>query len=122
MSLTTPHVVKGFGALRLGIGVALAIAPKRLSRGDDILMTRSFAVREAVLGLGGLKAGPHQLRDWALAGALVDTGDVIASAVAVRRRTPMAVPALLMAAMGLGLELWAALQPVESTSGEGRHG
>jgi hypothetical protein len=98
-------VVKGFGALRLGIGVAFACAPRRLSRGEDVLLTRSFAVREAVLGLGGLRAGPHQVHDWARTGALV------ASAIAVRCRTPMAVPASLMAALGLGPELSAALQP-----------
>lgn len=101
-------MVKGFGALRVGIGLAFAVAPKRLSRGEDVLMTRSFAVREVALGLGGLRAGPHEIRDWALAGALVDIGDLAASAVAVRRRTPMAVASLLTAIVGFGLEIYAA--------------
>ena len=108
MALTTRQVVKGFGAIRVLLGVAFAIAPKRLSRGEDVLMTRSFAVREVALGLGGLLAGPHQVRDWARAGALVDIGDIAASAAAVRRRTPMAVPSLLTAVVGFGLEIYAA--------------
>ena len=105
------RVVKGFGAVRLGLGVAFAVAPKRLSRGEDVLMTRSFAVREAVLGVGALRARPQDVRGWARTGALVDLGDVIAAAVAVRRRTPMAVPSLLLAALALGVELRAALEP-----------
>ena len=111
VALTTRQVVKGFGAVRVGLGVAFAIAPRRLSRGEDVLMTRSFAVREIALGLGGLLAGSHQIRDWARAGALVDIGDIVASAAAVRRRTPMAVPSLLTAAVGFSLEVYAAHRP-----------
>ena len=55
------HIVGPFGAIRVAIGVAFAFTPARFggrSNGtpNDILMTRSFAVREAVLGAGGLLA------------------------------------------------------------------
>ncbi len=46
MSVSARGVVTGFGALRIGFGFALLLAPRRLSGGEDVLMTRSFAVRE----------------------------------------------------------------------------
>ncbi|HEY5165880.1 MAG TPA: hypothetical protein VIJ44_08015, partial [Acidimicrobiia bacterium] len=52
-------VVGAFAATRVAIGVAFVIAPGRLTRGSaatDTLMTRTFAVREVVLGVGGLLA------------------------------------------------------------------
>jgi hypothetical protein len=104
--------------MRLGIGVAFALAPDRLAgRSDamrsDTLMTRSFAVREVVLGVGALRAvrqadtSPSAVRMWAGLGALTDSGDLAASLASVRRREPSARLSALLAAMGLVAELWA---------------
>jgi hypothetical protein len=116
-------VVGAFGGMRVAIGVAFALAPDRLSRRadgarSDTLMTRSFAVREAVLGVGGLLAvasagaSPASVRMWAGLGALIDGGDLVASLAGVRRRDPSARVPALVAAAGLGAELWAFLRPV----------
>ncbi|HEY8763948.1 MAG TPA: hypothetical protein VIM18_07155, partial [Solirubrobacteraceae bacterium] len=83
-------VVGALAATRVAIGVAFVLAPGRLAPGsaatdDDTLMTRSFAVREVVLGVGGLVAvaraehHPSDVRLWAGLGALTDGGDLCAS-------------------------------------------
>jgi hypothetical protein len=110
-------VVGAFAGMRVAIGAAFAVAPDRLSgRSDgtrrDTLMTRSFAVREVVLGVGGLLAAtrgdisPSAVRTWAGLGALTDAGDLAASLAGVRRKPSARVPALV-AAGGLMAELWA---------------
>ena len=109
-------VVGVFAAARLAIGVAFTVAPRRLtaaSAGDTTLMTRSFAVRELVLGVGGLLAvaraerHPADVRVWAGLGALTDAGDLCASVAGIRGDgSPTAVPALV-AATGLLCEWWA---------------
>jgi hypothetical protein len=116
-------VVGGFAGMRVGIGLAFALAPNRLGgRSDgsrrDTLMTRSFAVREVVLGVGGLLAvkradtSPAAVRAWAGLGALTDAGDLAASLAAGRRdRQSTHVPGLV-AAVGLAAELWAFSAPV----------
>jgi hypothetical protein len=104
--------------MRVGIGVAFALAPDRLAgRSDtersDTLMTRSFAVREVVLGVGALMAvrqaetSPSAVRTWAGLGALTDGGDLAASLAGVRRREPSARLSAVVAAVGLVTELWA---------------
>jgi len=104
--------------MRIAIGVAFAFAPERLSgrseqTRSDTLMTRSFAVREAVLGGGGLLAVSRAdavssaVRTWAGLGALTDAGDLAASVTAIRRGDASARLAALMAATGLVAELWA---------------
>jgi hypothetical protein len=111
------NVVRTFAGIRLAVGVAFAVAPHRLNGGSggtssDTLMTRSFAVREIALGVGGLiattqpDASPSALRLWAGLGALTDGGDLAAALAEVRRREPAAVAALLAAA-GLLTEGWA---------------
>jgi hypothetical protein len=112
------HIVGAFGAVRVAIGAAFAVAPARLGRGlpgtpTADLMTRSFAVREAVLGAGGLlaaswaNASPSAVRTWAGLGALTDAGDLAASVIAVRRGDASARVPALVAAAGLTAELWA---------------
>ncbi len=110
-------MVGAFAVTRGVIGVAFAIAPQ-LNRGwgaskGDTLMTRSFAVREVVLGVGGLWAVARadrrasDIRLWAGLGALTDGGDVCASLASIRRDASAArVPALVGAA-GLVCEWWA---------------
>jgi hypothetical protein len=111
-------VVGAFAATRVAIGVVFAIAPSRLTGGsagtpNDALMTRSFAVREVVLGVGGLLAvaradsRPSDVRLWAGLGALTDSGDLCASLASIRMgASPTRVPAVV-AATGLLCELWA---------------
>jgi hypothetical protein len=116
-------VVGAFAATRLAIGVAFAVAPDRLSAPSngtrsDTLMTRSFAVREVVLGIGGLAAvasadrHPSAVRTWAGLGALTDAGDLAASLAGGRRDPAARVPAAV-AAIGLMAELWAFSAPVQ---------
>ena len=111
------NVVRSVAGIRLAIGIAFAVAPHRLnggssSGGHDTLMTRSFAVREITLGVGGLiatgrkSASPSPVRLWAGLGVLTDAGDLAAALAEVRRGEPAAVAALL-AAGGLLTEGWA---------------
>lgn len=111
-----PRLVVGtVAATRMAIGVAFALAPRRLTRGagNDTLMTRSFAVREVVLGVGGLLAAaradspPSNVRLWAGLGALTECGDLCASLAGVRRGSSSGRVPALVAATGLLSELWA---------------
>ena len=110
-------IVGTFAGIRVAIGVAFAVAPDRLSgpadgTRRDTLMTRSFAVREVVLGVGGLLAAtraditPSAVRTWAGLGALTDAGDLAASLIGGRPKPSARVPALV-AASGLAAELLA---------------
>jgi hypothetical protein len=107
VNLAPKQIVTALGAARIGLGVAFLAAPRRLSRGEDVLMTRGFAVRELVLGIGGVMGAARDASDWARLGALVDLGDAAAAAIAVRRRVPMAAFSLLAALGGLAAETWA---------------
>jgi hypothetical protein len=111
-------VVGAFAVTRVAIGLAFALAPERLARGSraavpDTMMTRSFAVRELVLGVGGLWSvlgaggGPSEVRVWAGLGALTDAGDVCAAWPGVRADDGSARIPALVAAGGLLCELWA---------------
>jgi len=117
-------VVGAFGAVRVVIGVAFALAPDRLSGPSDgthgvTLMTRSFAVREVVIGVGGLlaatraDASPSAVRTWAGLGALTDAGDLAASLVGGRRERAARASAVA-AAVGLIAELCAFAIPDRS--------
>jgi hypothetical protein len=111
-------VVGAFAAARVAIGVAFAVVPRHRGDGtaptrDAVLMTRSFAVREVVLGVGGLLAvaradrDPAGLRRWAGLGALTDTGDLWASLAGARSDAAGTRVPALVAAAGLACELWA---------------
>jgi hypothetical protein len=111
-------VVGAFATARVAIGVAFAIAPARptgepAATDHDTLMTRSFAVREVVLGVGGMLAvatadsRPSSVRLWAGLGALTDSGDLWASLARARRTAPSTYLPALIAATGLVCELWA---------------
>jgi hypothetical protein len=83
-------------------------------------MTRSFAVREVVLGVGGLVAvasadrQPSAVRSWAGLGALTDAGDLAVSLAGGPRRSHAARVPAIIAAMGLAAELWAFAAPVQA--------
>ena len=74
----------------------------------ETLMTRYFAVRETVLGVGGLLAvlggSPAAVRRWAGLGALTDVGDLAASLADLHRREKGALAQSLLAAAGLAVE------------------
>src|SRR3954451_12818864 len=108
MRLSPLGVVKAFAVVRCGFGVAFLVAPGRLARGEDLLITRSFAVRELVIGVGGIQSDASAAAEWARLGSLVDAGDAVAAGLAVARRVPFGVPALVTALGGLALEGWAA--------------
>ena len=79
----------------------------------DALMTRTFAVREVVLGVGGLLAAtnatsrPTDLRLWAALGALTDGGDFCLALAGSRDDSSSTRLAALVAAAGLVCEAWA---------------
>ncbi len=106
-----------FGLMRIGIGAAMFAAPRALGRNDEVLMTRSFAVRELVIGVGGLRgAGTDQELTWAGLGVLTDAADCVAATIALRNRVPFAGATLAMAAAGLAFEAYAATRPPSSTA------
>jgi hypothetical protein len=117
VNVSAKNVVRVFAGIRVAVGVTFALAPNRLNRrsqgkGNDTLMTQSFAVREMVLGIGGLvattraDASPSAVRMWAGLGALTDGGDLATALAGVQRGDQAAIPALV-AAGGLVAELWA---------------
>jgi hypothetical protein len=83
-------------------------------------MTRSFAVREVTLGVGGLlatagaDASPASVRTWAGLGALTDGGDLAVSLAGVRRNDPSAWVPALVATAGLVAEGWAFFTPTRA--------
>jgi uncharacterized repeat protein (TIGR01451 family) len=117
------QIVAALAVMRIAIGAAFALGPHRLdgrkvhSRADT-LMTRSFAVREVTLGVGGLLAtvgagaSPSTVRMWAGLGALTDGGDLAVSLVGVRQDEPSAWVPALVATAGLVAEGWAFFTPV----------
>jgi hypothetical protein len=115
--MTPAFVVGAFGGIRIAIGIAFAVVPQRLggpSGGQrDTLMARSFAVRELVLGVGGLFAAanadawPSGVQMWAALGALTDAGDLAAAVVDRRRGDPSVRASALVAGTGLAAEFWA---------------
>jgi hypothetical protein len=110
-------VVGAFGGTRIAIGIAFALVPDRLTGPLDgppsTLMTRSFAVRELVLGVGGVFAAanadawPSAVRMWAALGALTDAADLAAAVVDARRGDPSVRASALVAATGFVAEFWA---------------
>jgi hypothetical protein len=119
------QIVGALAVMRIAIGAAFALAPHRLdgrkvqTRGDTV-MTRSFAVREMTLGVGGLLAtvgagaSPSAVRMWAGLGALTDGGDLAAALADVRRDEPSAWVPALAATAGLVAEAWAFFTPVRA--------
>jgi hypothetical protein len=115
--ISPPFVVGVFGGIRLAIGTAFLFAPGRLGGRQDgrpgNLMTRSFAVRELVLGVGGLlaavnaEASPSAVRTWAGLGALTDAGDLVAAVAGASRGESGSGASAFVAATGFAAELWA---------------
>jgi hypothetical protein len=111
-------VVTTFGSVRVVLGATFCLFAKRLSphtasSPEAVLITRSFGVREAVLGAGSLLAAgsdsPSAVMTWAALGALTDAGDLVA-ALGSRRGRNRAQVARILAATGLAIEGWALLR------------
>jgi hypothetical protein len=118
VTVSARGVVGAFAAARIAIGVAFlrpagpASGPSAAPR-SDLLMRRSFAVREFVLGVGGLLAvaraerRPSNVRLWAGLGALTDGGDLYAALAGPSDEGWTAHLPAVVAAAGLAGELWA---------------
>jgi hypothetical protein len=115
--ISPAFVVGVFDGIRLTIGTAFLFAPDRLGGGPEgqpgKLMTRSFAVRELVPGIGGLlaavnaEASPSAVRTWASLGALTDAGDLVAAVAGASRGESGSRASAFVAATGFAAELWA---------------
>lgn len=76
---------------RIGFGVALLVAPGRVTSlwlGGDAgrpgtrVVTRGLGTRDLALGAGALAAADSQLRPWVTAGIVADTADLVATVAA----------------------------------------
>ena len=76
---------------RIGFGLALIVAPERVTAlwlGDDAgragtrVVTRGLGARDLALGAGVLAVAESELRPWVAAAILADTGDLIATIAA----------------------------------------
>lgn len=111
--------VAGLAAGRVAIGLALAVAPRRLGRlwlGDAVeqagtrVVLRSMAARDAVLGAGALLAlrRGRPVRGWIEAGVAADAADLLATLVAGSRLPTtgrVGVPAFAVAGVAAGVLL-----------------
>ena len=111
------------GAIRVGVGVALVVAPRWAGRlwvgpGADgpgsLVFARALGARDVALGLRILEAvqNGRPTRPWVTAGFVADGADLVASMLAGRhlsgpRRTLIPMAAGLVGAAGV----WSARQP-----------
>jgi hypothetical protein len=95
MELEDREVARVMGALRLGVGVAMFVAPNKVAKswtGDgteslpSTLALRGMAARDIAIGLGLVKAVElgTPTRGWLEAGAFSDAGDALATLMAWR--------------------------------------
>jgi hypothetical protein len=84
-------LARAIGAGRIGFGVALLVAPKRVAgpwlgsdarRAGTQVSTRALGARDLVLGAGALASGESELRAWVAAAALADLADFLATVTA----------------------------------------
>src|ERR687895_2756632 len=95
MELEDREVARVMGALRVGVGVAMFVAPNKVAKswtGDgteslpSTLALRGMAARDIAIGLGLVKAVElgTPTRGWLEAGAFSDAGDALATLMAWR--------------------------------------
>lgn len=95
MELEEREVARFMGALRVGLGVAMFVAPNKVVKswtGDgtqslpSTMALRGMAVRDIAIGLGLVKAVELETstRGWLEAGALSDAGDAVATLLSWR--------------------------------------
>jgi hypothetical protein len=76
---------------RIGFGIALVVAPERMTTpwlGDDArrpaarVVTRGLGARDLALGAGALAVCEPQLRPWVAAAIVADAADLVATVAA----------------------------------------
>lgn len=92
MSLRTVAAALALG--RVALGAALIVAPERIARSwigpagterSVEVMARAVGIRDVAIGVGGaaaLLSKSGSARDWMLAAAAADTGDLVATLLA----------------------------------------
>ena len=112
-TLGARRVIGAVAATRIVIGAVAMVSPRLFTRGDspeEILMARSFAGREMVLGFGGclglrrVSTPASRLSTWAGLGVLTDASDLFAAIASIRRGQSSARTAALLAIVGLAAE------------------
>jgi hypothetical protein len=80
----TNWTLAAVAAARVGVGVAMVVAPDRFFRqasGTETLLMRTIGVRDVALGSGACTAwatgSPREFRRWASAGLLSDGADLV---------------------------------------------
>jgi hypothetical protein len=95
MELEDVEAARILGAIRVGVGAAMFLAPNKVAKswtGDDsvslpsTLALRGMAVRDMAIGIGLVKAVElgTSTRGWLEAGALSDAGDALATLMSWR--------------------------------------
>jgi hypothetical protein len=111
--MTAPLIARFVAAGRTGFGVALIVAPERVTSlwlGSDAgrpvarVVTRGLGARDVALGVGALAAADSQLQPWVAGAIVADTADLVAT-VAAGKSLPLTGRALVgaVAAAGAGL-------------------
>jgi hypothetical protein len=113
--MNAARIARLVAAGRVGFGVALMLAPERLTTlwlGDDAartgtrVVTRGLGARDLALGAGALAAGPDDLQRWVAAGIVADAADLVAT-VAAGDSLPVAGRVLVGAVASTGAALGA---------------
>jgi hypothetical protein len=111
--MTAQLIARFVAAGRIGFGVALIVAPERVTSpwlGSDAarpgarVVTRGLGARDLALGVGALVAAESQLQPWVAGGIVADTADLIAT-VAAGRSLPLTGRALVGAVAAGGVVL-----------------
>lgn len=95
MELEEREVARIMGAMRVGLGVAMFVAPNKVAKSwsgeraeslPSTLALRGMAARDIAIGLGLVKAVElgTPTRGWLEAGAFSDAGDAVATLMAWR--------------------------------------
>ena len=89
--MTAPLIARFVAAGRIGFGVALIVAPERVTSlwlGSDAgrpgarVVTRGLGARDLALGVGALAATDSQLQPWVAGAIVADAADLVATVAA----------------------------------------
>jgi hypothetical protein len=89
--MTAALIARLVAAGRIGVGVALVVAPERVTSlwlGSDAgrpgarVVTRGLGARDVALGVGALAADDSELQAWVAAALVGDTADLVATVAA----------------------------------------
>jgi hypothetical protein len=113
VTMTAPLIARLVAAGRIGFGVALVVAPERVTSlwlGSDAgrpgarVVTRGLGARDLALGVGALAAADSQLQPWVAAAIIADSADLVAT-VAAGKSLPLTGRALVGAVAAGGAVL-----------------